>query len=333
MQTAPATIRIVPGRDRPRQTAQQHSPPATKFGCDQFVGTSPRMQAVYDQIGRVAPTGTTVLLLGNSGTGKELAARALHNLGAHPLGPFVALNCSAMSPRLGESELFGREQPSLADKEPRQRGLFERALNGTLFLDGITEMPMELQSRILRFIEAATGQVRIVAATNRSPDAAIKQGRLREDLFYRLNVFHITLPRLVERLDDVPVLAEYFLAQFATADGRTSRITPDAMDVLTSYSWPGNVRELKNVVQAAYIMAGAEISAGCLPPEIRAAAIASEPPGAVSIAVGMTAAEAERRLILATLAHCSDCKWKAAETLGISLKTLYNRLQKYAGET
>jgi two-component system, NtrC family, response regulator AtoC len=298
------------------------------------------MKEVYDHISRVAPTSATVLIVGESGTGKELVARTLHDLSLRRHGPYVALNCSAMSPALIESELFGHERGSFTGADRRHHGVFERAARGTLFLDEVTEMSMELQVKLLRVLETGsftrTGgeatvplDVRFLAATNRQPEEAVKQGKLREDLYYRLKVFKLSLRPLRDRTADIPLLAEHFLAQTVALEGPSKRFTPDALALLAAYSWPGNVRELKNAVYSAYILAGSEVTVECLPSEISAPGETPMPEDSLPVKIGMTAAEAERRLIVATLTHFDGSKSKTAGTLAISLKTLYNRLQAY----
>jgi DNA-binding NtrC family response regulator len=290
----------------------------------------------------VAPTDATVLVTGESGTGKELVAETLHALGARRKGPFVPVNCSAVPPNLIESELFGHERGSFTGATQQHRGVFERAAGGTLFLDEITEMPAELQARLLRVLEARTltrvgGEdsisvdVRLVAATNRSPEQAVKQGTLRQDLYYRLNVFPILLPPLRERGEDIVLLAAHFLDELNQAAGATKRLAPIARDRLLRHAWPGNVRELRNVVQRDHIMAGDELRmeplVGAPTPELPAGGAGNED----GVQAGMTLVEVERRVILATLERCGGDKRTAAQQLGISLKTLYNRLNVYAG--
>jgi DNA-binding NtrC family response regulator len=244
-----------------------------------FVGVSPLMREVYEHIARVAPTSATVLIMGESGTGKELAARTLHDLSRRRYEPYVALNCSALSPMLIESELFGHERGSFTGADRRHHGVFERAMRGTLFLDEVTEMPMELQVKLLRVLETGTftrtgGEtplpldVRFIAATNRQPAEAVRQGKLRADLYYRLKVFQLSLGSLRDRAEDVPLLAEHFLTQTSVVEGQSKRFTSAALARLAAYGWPGNVRELKNAVYSAYILAGREITVECLPAEI-----------------------------------------------------------------
>jgi two-component system response regulator AtoC len=310
-----------------------------------LVGASSPMQEIYQQISLVAPTNATVLVVGESGTGKELVARTLHDLSRRRLGPFVALNCGAISPTLIESELFGHERGSFTGADRRHKGVFEQAMRGTLFLDEVTEMPMELQVKLLRVLESGsfvrtggetplTIDIRFIAATNRDPEEAIRQGRLREDLYYRLKVFQLQIPRLRERIEDVDLLATHFLKQISEAEGQDKNLSLDAVKMLREYSWPGNVRELKNAVYSAYIMAPTDLTPACFPPEIRNPAQAGpRTDNGLHVHVGMTLADAEQRLIVATLSHFDGSKAKTAEVLGISLKTLYNRLQEYRTES
>ncbi|KDD53280.1 sigma-54 interaction domain protein [Bordetella bronchiseptica OSU553] len=308
-----------------------------RFG--RLVGASAPMQALYRQISRVAPTEVTTLLIGESGTGKELAAHAVHELSARRAGPFVAVNCGAISPNLIESELFGHERGSFTGAERQHKGYFERADNGTLFLDEVTEMPLDLQVKLLRVLETGafmrvgtnreiSCSVRVVAATNRSPEQAVRDGRLREDLYYRLSVFPIELPPLRERGDDLAMLAERFLDGLNREYGKSKRFAPQALQSMAEYAWPGNVRELKNFVRRAFILAESDtLDASALTPQISPSDAAGG--GQVIVPVGSTLAEADRRLILATLQRCGGVKKQTAAMLGISAKTLYNRLEEY----
>jgi Response regulator containing CheY-like receiver, AAA-type ATPase, and DNA-binding domains len=319
---------------------------AGRFGA--MVGNSPAMQQLYEQISKVAPTEVTVLLIGESGTGKELAAQAIHDFSRRRKGPFLAVNCGAISPNLIESEMFGHEKGSFTGAERQHKGYFERADGGTLFLDEITEMPLDLQVKLLRVLETGlfmrvgtnreiACDVRVLAATNRDPERAVAAGRLREDLYHRLNVIPLRLPPLRERGRDVELIAQGFLAQL-NAQSRTEKVfTPEALAAMRRYDWPGNVRELRNYVQRAYIMAdGDRIEASAidlplLPDQASRASRTGPGAGAqVSIPVGVSLAEADRRLIFATLQQCGGVKKHTAEVLGISLKTLYNRLSEYA---
>jgi len=309
-----------------------------------IIGVSASMQHVYDLIGRVAATEATVLILGESGTGKELVAQTIHAQSRRRGQSFVPVNCGAVSPGLIESELFGHERGSFTGAERTHRGFFERAAGGTLFLDEISEMPSELQVRLLRILEtgsvARVGSerdlpidVRVIAASNIEPAAAVRDGKLREDLLYRLSVFPIRLPPLRERPEDIELLAEYFLSRLnETSDLAPRRLSRAAVRRLRSHSWPGNVRELANAVQRAFILADDEIDATSLPTPLRPQSPDSGEDGPVlRVRVGSTVAEAERRLILATLEECGGNKDRAARLLGISLKTLYNKLNRYRG--
>jgi DNA-binding NtrC family response regulator len=311
-----------------------------RFGS--MLGSSSAMQNVYDQINRVAPTAATVLIVGQSGTGKELAARTLHDLSRRHKEAFLAVNCGAISPQLIESEMFGHEKGSFTGATRNHRGYFERAHGGTLFLDEVTEMPVELQVKLLRVLE--TGRfmrvgsdqevetdLRIIAATNRIPEEAVAAGKLREDLMYRLQVFPLHLPPLCERGDDIELLAKHLLEEFNQQEQTRKQISPEALQILSGYHWPGNVRELKNVMYRAYIMADDLIDTNCLPKEFGAAKVESGGSG-LTMRVGGTIAEMERKLIVATLEKCAGHKEKAAEVLGLSPKTLYNRLRQYEEE-
>ena len=355
-------------------------------------GRSAPMREVHRQIARVAPTAVTALITGESGTGKELVANTIHDLSRRAKGPFLAVNCGAISPQLIESELFGHEKGSFTGAVRQHRGFFERADGGTLFLDEVTEMPLELQVKLLRVLETGSftpvgadepvsADVRIIAATNRSPLEAVAEGRLREDLYYRLAVFPIELPPLRDRREDIPLIARHFLQALNAREGAAKRFTDSALQRLQQAPWPGNVRELRNAVHRGFILAeGSTIDAADLPldppqpaPDARApgeattagvaaapamteapatakalamtetpavagtsglgapTAAVPAPAGELHLPVGISIAEAERRLILATLAHCDGHRERAAEILGISAKTLYNRMKKYQG--
>jgi len=308
-----------------------------------LLGASPIMQKTYDLIARVAPTDATVLVVGESGTGKELVAQTIHEHSARRQEAFLPLNCGAVSPTLIESELFGHERGSFTGADRLHKGYFERATPGTLFLDEITEMPIELQVKLLRVLEtgkvmriggerAIDVNVRVLAATNRKPEEAVAQGKLREDLLYRLSVFPIHLPPLRERGDDVELLADHFLAALNQEESTSKGFSRAARQRLRTYAWPGNVRELKNVVHRAFILADEEVGPESLPAEL-GGAIPGEVGGpSMQIKVGTSIAEADRRLILATLDQHGWDKRKAAAILGISLKTLYNRLSAYKAQ-
>jgi two-component system response regulator AtoC len=302
-----------------------------------LLGASEPMQGLYEMLNRVAPTDATVFLIGESGTGKDLAAQTLHHLSRRSKGAFLPLNCGAISPTLIESELFGHERGSFTGAARRHKGYFERAHGGTLFLDEITEMPIELQVKLLRVLETGTVariggdqsvevDVRVLAATNRDPHKAVHDGKLREDLLYRLSVFPIHMPPLRDRGEDIELLASYFLGQLNERHGTAKRFTDESVERLRSHSWPGNVRELKNVVHRAFIMAEEEISPRCLPREVGGD---SGTLRSLHFQVGTSISEVERRLIMATLDMHGGNKRKTADILGVSLKTLYNRLNTY----
>jgi DNA-binding NtrC family response regulator len=301
-----------------------------------LIGTSPPMQAVYDLIGRVARTDASVLISGETGSGKELVAQHIHSLSRRSKGAFLAVNCGSISASLIESEMFGHERGSFTGAERMHRGYFEQAHRGTLFLDEITEMPLELQVRLLRALETSTVtrvggsesikvDVRILAATSRRVEEALAANKLRDDLFYRLNVFPIALPALRDRGDDVELLAEQCLSELNAASGTAKHFTRACLERLRRHGWPGNVRELKNVIQRAFILAEEDVGVDSLPLGVTEVVPASS----VVMRVGTPIAEMERRLILATMDQCDGDKKKAAEVLKISLKTLYNRLNEY----
>ncbi|RZL98272.1 MAG: sigma-54-dependent Fis family transcriptional regulator, partial [Variovorax sp.] len=323
-----------------------------RFG--QLIGRSECMQQVYRQIARVAGTAVSVFIHGESGTGKELAARAVHDMSRRRDQPFLAVNCGALSPHLVESEIFGHERGSFTGAERQHQGFFERAHGGTLFLDEVTEMPLELQVKLLRVLETGTfmrvgstqvqqTDVRIIAATNRDAAAAVAAGRMREDLLYRLNVFPIFLPPLRQREDDVSMIATSFLQDFSQREGTPKSWTPGALARLAAHAWPGNVRELRNAVQRAWVMAtgpavdeewlpGAPASAsgpGPVSPAVPAPSVAAAGGDRIVVAVGTPLAAVEQRLILATYEHCAGNRERTAAMLGISMKTLYNRLKEY----
>jgi DNA-binding NtrC family response regulator len=301
------------------------------------------MRRVFRRIERVAPTDVPVLVVGESGTGKELVARSIHDLSSRKDGPFLAINCGAIAPTVIESELFGHERGSFTGATRRHQGCFERASDGTLLLDEITEMSGELQVKLLRVLE--TGKVlrvggttpveaspRVIAATNREPEREVANNNLREDLFYRLKVFPIRVPTLRERgPEEIALLADHFLTALNRREDTRKRLTEEAQEKLQTYSWPGNVRELENAVKAGFVLADEEIGPDCLVLQI-SDALPSDPSAErpeVTVEVGTPIAEAEKELIEATLEHLDGDKPAAAKTLGISLKTLYNRLKAY----
>ncbi|HSF15829.1 MAG TPA: sigma-54 dependent transcriptional regulator [Vicinamibacteria bacterium] len=303
-----------------------------------LVGASPAMQKIYDLIARVAKTNASIILSGETGTGKEVVARTIHDLSRRSKAPFLPMNCGAVSANLIESELFGHERGSFTGADKMHRGYFERAHGGTLFLDEIAEMPMDLQVRLLRVLETSTVSrvggsdsfqvdVRIIAASNQRIEDAVTAGKLREDLLYRLNTFQIEIPPLQERDGDVKLLAEEFLKELNQNEGTTKRFTRACLDRLDQHHWPGNVRELRNVVQRAFILAEDDVGVDSLPLQVTEEP--SAPPSTLMIQVGIPMAEMERRLILATLERFEGDRKKAADVLQISVKTLYNRLREY----
>ncbi|GAB4251930.1 MAG: sigma-54 dependent transcriptional regulator [Acidobacteriota bacterium] len=308
-----------------------------------FVGTSPPMQAVYRLIREAAATDVPVLVTGPSGTGKELVARTLHDLSRRREGPFLAVNAAAIPAELMESELFGHEKGAFTGALERRAGCFELADGGTLFLDEISEMSAPLQAKLLRVLE--DGQVRrvggretlhvdvrIVAATNRDPRRAVAEGRLREDLYFRLNVFSIDLPALRERLGDLPRLVQYFLTRFNAKHGtRVEGLAPEVEELFAAYLWPGNVRELRNVLERAVVLAKEGwIAAAHLPPYLRHTEERED--RRVVLAAGTPLAEAEKQLIAKTLEQVGGNKTEAARRLGIDVKTLRSKLRNYGLE-
>jgi DNA-binding NtrC family response regulator len=307
-------------------------------GLGRLVGTSPAMQKLYAAMERVAPTDATVLIVGESGTGKELVAQSLHEMSSRREGPYLAVNCGAVSPNLIESELFGHEKGSFTGATRQHSGFFERAHGGTLFLDEVTEMPPDLQVRLLRVLESHTVSrvgssevtsidVRVIAATNRDPYEAVKSGKLREDLLYRLQVVPLHIPPLRERPGDIAQLARHFVEELNRKSSVHKQFTPAAFERMERYSWPGNVRELYNVVQRAYILAEGRM---ITQPSFQRDTLGSVAPttDGFNVAVGESLAEVERRLILHTVQRCRTQE-EAARILGISTKTLYNKLRIY----
>ncbi|MGH8487861.1 MAG: sigma-54-dependent transcriptional regulator [Gammaproteobacteria bacterium] len=310
-----------------------------RFG--RLIGVSLAMQKVYDQIARVAPTAATVLIAGESGTGKELVAHTLHGLSRRRKEAFLPVNCGAIQAQLIESELFGHEKGSFTGATREHKGYFEQADGGTLFLDEITEMPSELQVKLLRVLETGTfmrvggdkqieTDVRVIGATNRHPEEAVAEGKLREDLLYRLQVFPLQMPPLRARGEDIDLLANHFLGEMNSMESIHKTFSPEALQQLRRYPWPGNIRELKNAIHRAFIMADDVIDVHCLPQDLGVSCAA--PGKSQNVQVGVSLKEAERALILATLEHCSGSKQETARMLAISLKTLYNRLKDYGVE-
>jgi two-component system NtrC family response regulator len=308
-------------------------------------GSSDAMQYVFDQIRHSAPFKTTVLITGESGTGKDLVARSIHALSPRAQGPFIAINCSAIPRELVESHLFGHEKGAFTSAMARQEGVFEAATGGTLFLDEIGDLAPEAQAKLLRVLEekqitrlGSTStvdlDVRLVAATNSNLEQAIQEGRFREDLYYRLNVLHIEMPPLRERPKDVPLLVTVFLDRFAQENGMSHKnITDEALEKLTAYNWPGNVRELKNITERLAVNAQSDtIEATHLPPQFQN--IVPEPSSNFDLTplVGIPLESIEKMLIDITLQNTHGNRTRAARLLGISLRTLQRKLKEYGQE-
>jgi transcriptional regulator with PAS, ATPase and Fis domain len=305
------------------------------------------MQQVFSLIRQVAPSKAAVFVCGESGTGKELVARAVHHLSPRRSGPFVAINCAALPETLMESELFGHEKGAFTGAVERRAGCFELAQNGTLLLDELGEMPVGTQAKLLRVLEDSyvrrlggkteiAVDVRVIASTNKVLEDALRRGELREDLYYRLNVFQIFLPPLREREGDLPLLTETLIEMLNRKhETRVVDVHRDVVEQFRTYTWPGNVRELRNVLERAVILAGeGTITQHNLPRDFGVPAGARPTqqvvePDVVRLPVGTTVSEAEKSLIQLTLQHTKNNKTRAAEILGISLKTLFNKLKEY----
>jgi DNA-binding NtrC family response regulator len=313
------------------------------FGA--MIGVSLEMRKIYQVVEQAAPTAASVLVTGESGTGKELVAQTIHQLSPRATQPFVPLNCAAIPDTLLESELFGHEKGAFTGAIARRQGAFELAHRGTLFLDEIAEMTPVTQAKLLRVLQERTFRalggmreqsvdIRVIAATNVDPADAVRQGKLREDLYYRLNVFAIALPPLRDRKDDIPLLAQAFIREFNARNSRSiAGVSDEAMRLLERHDWPGNVRELRNVMERSTIVAkGPFIEPADLPPLTSPATSA---PGSASggLTPGTTVDEVERQLIEVTLQHTGGNKTRAAEMLGISLKTLHNKLNRMKEDT
>jgi DNA-binding NtrC family response regulator len=308
----------------------------------ELVGTSESIRKIYTLIEQVAPSTASVLITGESGTGKELVARTIHKMSPRRDGPFVAINCSAIPESLMESELFGHEKGSFTGAASRRQGCFELADTGTLLLDEIGEMPALLQAKLLRVIEERSVRrlgsrkeievdVRLLAATNRHPQQAVDEGKLRSDLLYRLNVFGIHLPSLGERKEDLPLLTQHLVTQLAAKHGRPARfLSPAAIQALQYHSWPGNVRELRNVVERAVIIcSGEQVERHHFAPYPIEQRERLRNEDTLTLPVGTPLEEVERQMIMRTLQKTKNNKTRAAELLGISLKTLHNKLNLY----
>jgi len=313
---------------------------AGKLGV--LVGTSSAMQEVMRQVEMAAPSTASVLITGETGSGKEMVARSIHMLSPRVDRPFVAINCSAIPESLMESEIFGHEKGAFTGAAERRIGCFELAHGGTLLLDEIGEMPPPTQAKLLRVLEdhkirrlgskvETPVDVRVLAATNKNPEQAVADGHLRQDLYFRLNVFHIHLPPLREHKQDLPLLIAHLLEEISRKHGKkVAGVGADVMELLRSYPWPGNVRELRNVLERAAIATDrGTIGRQHLPSDFGHAVTAVAGLGGIRFPIGTTVDDVERELILQTLAATSQNKTRAAELLGISLKTLHNKLKEY----
>jgi two-component system, NtrC family, response regulator HydG len=333
--------------------SERPAPPPLMPALESFLGSSAAMQEVFRLIERVGPTEASVLLTGESGSGKERAAQLIHEGSARRAKPFIAINCGAIPPGLIEAELFGYEKGSFTGAVRAHAGVFERANGGTLLLDEVTEMPLEMQTRLLRVLESRkfyrvgasteySCDVRVIAATNRCPLTAVQAGQLREDLLYRLAVFPIDLPPLRSRGDDVELLANHFLSELNAQAMTQKRLSAHARMTLKQHSWPGNVRELKNCIERAFILGDSVLE---LAPLIQNAGRGTDLSGSgeqaanngyardrerLDIRVGSRIYDMERSLIEATLDYFKGNKRRAADALGCSLKTLYNKLNGYS---
>jgi DNA-binding NtrC family response regulator len=312
-------------------------------GINDFVGSSKVMREVFELIENVAVRDVSVMITGESGTGKELVARSIHRLSRRDNKPFVAINAAALPESLIESELFGHERGSFTGAVGMRQGCFEQANGGTLLIDEIAEMPMSLQPKLLRVLGDGRVRrlggnyefefdVRVVASTNRDPVKAIEDGHLREDLYYRLNVVPIVLPRLRDRAEDIPLLVQHFIGEFNRKHGlQIEGVTDAALELVRNYPWPGNVRELRNIIERSVVLTkGDWIEENNLPPYIRHPETCPEK---LVFDIGVTTvADAERELILKTLEHAGNNKAEAARQLGVDVKTIYNKLKAYGIE-
>jgi DNA-binding NtrC family response regulator len=336
-----------------KETERLHSQLSYQGILGDLVGDSPCMKEIFSLIRQVAPTTASVLISGESGTGKELVARAIHTLSSRSGGPFVAVNCAALPESLMESELFGHEKGAFTGAVERRAGCFEQAQNGTLLLDEIGDMPIGTQAKLLRVIEESKVRrlggtsdipiaVRVLAATNRSPEQAVQNKLLREDLYYRLNVFNIPLPPLRDRKQDIPSIATAMIRDLNRKHNcRVTHLSPDVLAWFADRSWPGNVRELRNMVERSVIMASeGEVQLRHLPGAVQApphAAVPATvpvpvPDDVLQVPVGMKMSDVEQAYVRLTLKHTRNNKKRAAEFLGLCLRTLHNKLQSYDAE-
>jgi two-component system response regulator HydG len=312
-----------------------------RFDFSKIIGKSQKMKDLFDLLAQVAPTDATVLILGESGTGKELVANSIHHNSRRASQPFIKVSCAALPETLLESELFGHEKGAFTGAIARREGRFQLAHRGTIFLDEVGEMSAATQAKILRVLQEKEFEplggtrtvkvdVRVIAATNKDLDREVKEGRFREDLFYRLNVVPVSIPPLRERKEDIPALAVHFLYLYREKNQKELKETsPKALDLLVRYDWPGNIRELENCIERAVIVARGEVIAPVdLPPQVQALSAGREEPG-VHFPVGISLQEAERALIFKTLEDTGGNRSRAAEILGINRRTLQIKLKEY----
>lgn len=325
-----------------RQLQQQLD---NRYGLESLIGSSSRMEAVFDIIRQAAPTQASVLILGPSGTGKELVAHALHRLSSRSRGPFVAVHCAALSATLLESELFGHERGAFTGATGRRKGRFEMADGGTLFLDEISEIEPSVQVKLLRVLEehcfervggdeTVEVDIRLIAASNRDLRQMVADGTFREDLFFRLDVVSIMLPPLAERQGDIPMLCHHFLREFNERNGKAIQgFTADAMELLNAYAWPGNVRELRNTVEKMVVLSrGDRLSVRDVPAQIRETLqgdLKTERHVGASSPASGSLAEAERDQVLSVLRKHNGNRTRAADELGISRRTLHRKIREY----
>ena len=337
-----AVDRVFLARDLRRENQALREEIDIRYGFDNIIGASAAMEAIFKRVRLVAPARSSVLISGESGTGKELIASAIHYNSPRRNNPFIKINCGALSLTLLESELFGHEKGAFTHAIKQKPGSFELADGGSLFLDEISETSPEFQVKLLRVLQdqevTRVGgtqtfrvDVRIIAATNRDPEALVRQGLFREDLYYRLNVVRVKMPPLRERREDIAPLVHAFLKEFCQENAKPLlRVSPQAMAHLQNFNWPGNVRQLRNVIEGMVVMAtGEEITARNLPAEIRQAEPQRQ---AVALSIGSTLAQAERELIRATLLQTEGNRAKASRILGIGRKTLYRKIEEYGLE-
>ena len=333
--------RALTAHDLKQKAQTPETPPDGKHGLENIIGESPAMNAVFDIIRRVAPTQASILIQGASGTGKELVAQAIHRLSTQSKGPFVAVHCAALSSTLLESELFGHEKGAFTGTTGQRRGRFEMADGGTLFLDEISEIDLATQVKLLRVLEERTFErvggeetitvdIRIVTATNKDLRDDVRQGKFREDLFFRLNVVDILLPALRERAGDIPLLADRFVKEYAERNAKPIKgLMPETLELLTRYGWPGNVRELRNAIEKMVVLAQTEwLTPDDVPGNIRMTARGESPPPE---GVGGSLADAEKQTIVSTLAQHNGNRTRAAAELGISRRTLHRKLKAWGG--